>query len=167
MNFISKLNNDDIATADMFKIYQSIPTPNPDAEYWEMIDIFKHRWTHAMQMYQDYGPLGCSDEDSTVYVMGSNHLMLDYDIMMNHHAKKYDTSYDVIYFMNEDMSYNSYFCNWNVFAKVNVLWKSIKHGMPLMLELPRENFPANTALNTFHTLLYVHKIRAVFVNELR
>ena len=163
MEFISKLNNDVITNTDAIKVYHSIPTPNPDAAYWEMIDIFKHRWTHAMQMYQNYGPEGCSDEDSTVYVMGNRN-----DDLIYHHIGKYDTTYDVIYFMDEHMSYHSYICNWNVFAKVNVMWKSIKHGMSFVRNLPRgEQFPVNNPLNTFHTLLYVHNIRAVYVDQIR
>jgi hypothetical protein len=163
MEFISKLNNDIITTTENIKVYQSPPVTNPDAVYEEMIDIFKHRWTHAMQMYRDYGPVGCADEDSTVYVMGNRN-----DNLIYHHIGKYDTTYDVIYFMNNRMSYNSYICNWNVFTKVNVMWKSIKHGMPFVRALPRgENFAVNEPLNTFHTLLYIHNIRAVFVDHIR
>jgi len=161
MEFISKLNNIEIGNPQITEVYQSTVTSNPDAEYREMISIFKQRWIHAMQIYDKYKLDGSFQvENSTVYVMGKHNTDL------SNLVGKYDTTYDVIYFTNPEMSFDSYICNWNVFAKVNVLWKSVQHGLPISQKMARRG-PAETTLNTFHTLLYVHKIKSRFINELR
>jgi len=163
MEFISKLNNVEIENSRITEVYQSTVTPNPDAAYREMISIFKQRWIHAMQIYDKYKlDESFEVENSTVYVMGNHNTDLDLFGL----AGEYDTTYDVIYFTNPEMSFDSYICNWNVFAKVNVLWKSVQHGLPISQKMAWHG-PAETTLNTFHTLLYVHKIKSRFINELR
>jgi hypothetical protein len=161
MEFISKLNDIEILDQHMMEVYQNVVISTPEAPYREMVSIFKQRWRHAMQMYNKHGLDGCSDEDSTVYVMGQQHNTDLADVF-----GKYDTTYDVIYFTNPDMSFDSYICNWNVFAKVNVLWKSVQSGLPVMQHVPQYG-PAEGIRNTFCTLLYVHKIRARFIDEFK
>ena len=153
MQFISRLDNKTLTHSDNLNLYRSEYPHNPDAEYREMISVFRSRWQHSMNMYNDYGMRGCSDEDSVVFVMGNK--LFDIE-----QCTIYDTAYDVIYFPNKNMHYDHYFCNWNVFNKVNLQWKSLHDSMHFYHTLPKDDL-ANSLTNIFHVLLFNLNIRCI------